>query len=113
MDKSNYFARWNSDSNVSFSDASSSFDEFLERYQPRMLLSWYSTALFDALRRGVVPVTVGTEPWRVKDVVFPFREISLQWPKERVLVEEFMSRDDRREVFLADRRALASVEART
>jgi len=61
LDKSGFFDKWRADKRVIFSDTADSFDEFLERFQPRLLLSWFSTALFDALRRGVVPVTVETE----------------------------------------------------
>ncbi len=92
-----------------FSDTADSFDAFLERFQPRLLLSWFSTALFDALRRGVVPVVVDVEAWRANDVVFPFEDISLNWPGDRATAEEFMARAGARQKFLEERRAFASI----
>src|SRR5262249_53652620 len=64
LDGSGFFERWRWDDKVSFCDTSDSFDTFLETHRPRMVLSWFSTALFDALRRGIVPAIVETEAWR-------------------------------------------------
>lgn len=109
LDKSGFFDRWHTDNNVTFCDTSDSFDAFLEQHRPRMLLSWFSTALYDALRRGVVPVTVETETWRPGDTVFPFREISLHWPEERARALALLSNDGDREAFLAERRTIAGI----
>jgi hypothetical protein len=109
LDGSGFYEQWRNDPGVQFSDAAVPFDEFLERTRPRMVLSWYSTALFDALRRGVVPVTVETEEWRSLDMVFPFREISLHWPQERGLVRKLMACEAERSDFLAGKRKLAGV----
>lgn len=111
LDRSGFFERWRSDGKVAFCDTSNSFDEFLEQTRPRLLLSWFSTALFDALRRGVVPVTVETEAWRPDDTVFPFQEISLRWPEERPRVFAFLSNDVDRQEFLAERRAIAGIRS--
>ena len=109
LDTSGFFSRWRSDPNVCFADTSSSFDDFIERYRPRLVLSWYSTALYDALRRGVVPVTVRTESWRPLDTVFPFQEISLRWPQEKARAESVMSDAINLASVLAEKRALAGL----
>ena len=92
-DHSGFTDRWRTDNAVTFGDPAMSFDRFLEHYRPRMLLSWYSTTLFDALRRGAVPVTVPLDPWRPMDMVFPFQGISLKWPEDRAEVERLVLRD--------------------
>jgi hypothetical protein len=113
QDRSGFLERWRSDVNVTFCDTSKPFDEFLEQYRPRLLLSWFSTALFDALRRGVVPVTVETEAWRPLDTVFPFQAISLRWPQERARAFGLLANDADRQRFLAERRAIAGIQTGT
>jgi hypothetical protein len=109
LDKSKFFEQWRADKDVMFSDTADSFDAFLEHVRPRLLLSWFSTALFDALRRGVVPVVVKTEAWRADDVVFPFEEISLHWPQDQATAEKFMEKEKSRNYFLASKRRFASI----
>jgi len=113
LDRSGFFERWRTDSAVRFCDTSLPFDVFLEQYRPRLVLSWFSTALYDALRRGVVPVTVETEAWRPLDTVFPFQEISLRWPKERERAFRLLSSDVERKAFLAERRAIVGIDSGT
>jgi len=110
LDNSDFYDRWRTDPDIQFADTSMPFDLFLERCRARMVLSWYSTALFDALRRGVVPVTVGTEAWRPLDMVFPFEEISLRWPLERNLADELISNEDKRCTFLSRSREIAGLQ---
>lgn len=109
LDKTGFYERWRFDKDVSFSDAGVPFETFLEQSRPSLILSWYSTALFDALRRGIVPVTVGTETWRPLEMVFPFEEISLRWPHDEARASAFMENDAPRREFLDEKRRLAGV----
>lgn len=108
-DHSGFFERWRGSEGVTWSESAVPFEEFLETARPRLLLSWYSTALYDALRRGIVPVTVRTEEWRSLDMVFPFREISLHWPGDETEAARFMDGDARMHAFLAAKRQACGI----
>jgi len=42
-------------------------------------------------------------------VVFPFEEISLHWPRDQITAEAFMANAGKRQAFLKDKRAFASI----
>lgn len=69
---------------IRIEDSDSSFEGALKRLRPRLVLSWYSTALADALQCGIIPVTVNDESSQtVKDMVYPLFDRTLQWPRHR------------------------------
>ena len=71
--------RWRSHRGVVVESAERSFDEFLEQHRPRVLVTWYSTTVLDALCKGILPVTMcGSEP----NGVVPIEKISINWPME-------------------------------
>jgi hypothetical protein len=65
-------------------DRDGTFDDFLERHRPCIMATWYSTTIYDALLRGVVPVTLEAEQC---DVVFPIAEVALAWPKHKERIQ--------------------------
>ncbi len=72
-----------------------SFSGALERLRPRLVISWFSTALFDALASGVIPVTVCVDDdSNVADMVYPLFKRSLRWPADAGLIERLLD-DDR------------------
>jgi hypothetical protein len=83
-DRSGYWTEWEAVSGVSI-DRGGTFDEFLERYCPAVMATWYSTTIFDALLRGVVPISFEADK---PDIVFPLSEVVLKWPqqKDRILL---------------------------
>lgn len=78
--------------NVQLDDSDSSFDDALERLRPTLVVSWFSTALVDALYRSVIPVSVSTrDDLNIKDMVYPLFKHSLHWPSDQHELEEIIT----------------------
>jgi hypothetical protein len=59
------------------------FIQAMNRIRPRLVVSWFSTALAEALEYGVVPITVCAEDDRyVAGTVYPLFRRSLRWPQD-------------------------------
>ena len=102
-DRSDYWRQWQDVAGVEITEGSGSFIEFLERVRPRLLASWYSTALHDAIIRGIVPVTVTpAEHEAATDTVFPFRELCLCWPEDAERAQSLIDDHGLRAKFLVD-----------
>lgn len=106
-DTSDYWTKWQGVAGVEVAEDKGSFVEFLEKFRPRILASWNSTTLFDALINGVVPVTVVPDRAEALDIVFPFHDLSLRWPEHEVLARMLIDNDRRRAEFLARNGSLA------
>ena len=54
-------------------------------------MSWFSTALLDALKSSFLPVliTTGSEQ-NIADIVFPLDKIAIKWPEEKSKLELFL-----------------------
>lgn len=79
---------------VIIEDSDVSFDAALERLRPALVVSWFSTALADALYRGIIPVTVcALDDSNVRDMVYPLFRRSLHWPTDRAVLEEILADD--------------------
>lgn len=68
------------------------FEECLKRFSPVIVMSWFSTALIDALKKGFLPVliTPGSEQ-ALADIVFPLDEIALRWPVDQSNLESLIN----------------------
>ena len=75
--------------NVVF-DTEGRFEDFLEKWRPAFLASWFSTTLLDGLHAGAVPITLASSTDRL---VLPIKKIALSWPEEAPRIETCM-RDD-------------------
>jgi hypothetical protein len=76
---------------VDFEGGDASFHDALRRLRPRIVVSWYSTALADALMCGIVPVTVSDETTpAVADMVYPLLDRALRWPRDQHRIAEIM-----------------------
>lgn len=71
-------------------DAEGGFEDFLEKWRPAFLASWFSTTLLDGLHAGAVPITLARSTDRL---VLAIEEIALSWPEEAARIETCM-RDD-------------------
>jgi hypothetical protein len=89
QDFSGYWKRWAGMAGIDFMEERCDFDSFLEKVRPRFLVSWFSTTLFDALKRGSVPIAL-TQHADVDDVVFPFLQVALRWPDDRGVIERLL-----------------------
>jgi hypothetical protein len=69
-------------------DRGGTFDEFLERYRPAVMATWYSTTIYDAIVRGVMPVTLEADQ---PDIVFPFSQVALRWPEQREQIQTVLT----------------------
>lgn len=65
-----------------------SFDEFLTKWRPSFVASWFSTTLVDGLMAGAVPITLFAGK---TDLVLPLHRIALQFPKETSRLEACMN----------------------
>jgi len=80
---------------IRIEDGDLSFHDALNRLRPRIVVSWYSTALADALNCGIIPVTVSDESTpAVSDMVYPLFKRALRWPQDRQRIAEIMSSDE-------------------
>ena len=92
QDFSGYWKQWADVAGIDFMEERCDFDTFLEKVRPRFLVSWFSTTIFDALKRGCVPVAL-TQQAEAGDVVFPFLHVALRWPDDQDIIERLL--DDR------------------
>jgi hypothetical protein len=102
-DASDYWEQWRGIAGIKIDNGEGGFIQFLDRHRPRFLASWFSTALYDAILKGVVPVTVTPESHEAAvDTVFPFRELSLCWPEHERIAQNLLDNDNLRAEFLAE-----------
>jgi hypothetical protein len=102
-DTSDYWEQWRGIAGIKIDDGEDSFIQFLDKHRPRFLASWFSTALYDAILKGVVPVTVTPEShYATLDIVFPFRDLSLCWPEHEHTAQNLLDNDNLRAEFLAE-----------
>ena len=84
-------SRWNAtrdDSDVSFIAA-------ITRLRPRLVASWYSTALAEALQCGIIPISVtALDNPNIEDLVYPLFQRALQWPQDQELLARVLDNDD-------------------
>jgi hypothetical protein len=108
-DRSGYWSEWEGVSGVCI-DRAGTFDEFLDRHSPCIIATWYSTTIYDALMRGVVPVTLEADQ---PDIVFPLAEVALSWPADKERIKLVLADDEARYSALANalNRAIGSVHA--
>jgi hypothetical protein len=94
------------DSNlVRIEDGDASFFDALSRLRPRIVASWYSTALADALNKGIVPVTINDETTpAVADMVYPLLERALQWPRDEEQLVRLMGDGETYRAFVSSLR---------
>lgn len=85
-DRTGYWDRWRDVEGVTFEDAVEPFDATLRRLAPRLVVTWGSTTLLDALVHGATPVTLADATARDADLVFPFEEIALAWPADELRI---------------------------
>jgi len=79
---------------VLLEDSDASFDAALERLRPSIVVSWFSTALVDALYRSVIPVSVSTlDDSNIKDMVYPLFRHCLHWPTDQDVLQRIIFDD--------------------
>lgn len=72
--------------------ADASFEDALARLRPLFVLSWFSTALIDALLRGVVPVSVSSANCKhVQDMVVSLHSHCLAWPEQESILDDIVA----------------------
>lgn len=91
---------------INIDDKDESFDAALDRIQPILVVSWFSTALVDSLYRDVLPVSVSAlDDPNVEDMVYPLFKRCLHWPEQKGDLEKAISNEAYYEEILADLRA--------
>ena len=67
----------------------------LKRLKPRLVVSWFSTAMDDALMSGVIPVSVCCDDDRsVSDMVYPLFQRCLRWPNDKETIRHLLGEDN-------------------
>ena len=80
---------------VAMEDSDASFNEALARLRPRMVVSWFSTALAEALAAGILPVSVSArDDPNVRDMVYPLFRRCLHWPDDTATITRVLEDDD-------------------
>ena len=64
------------------------FLDCVGKWRPSLVVSWFSTALLEALKLGVAPVllTEGSASF-LSEMVFPLDRVALRWPEESEIIE--------------------------
>ena len=71
------------------------FLQAIARLQPRLVVSWFSTAMHDALMCGVIPVSVCADDDRhVADMVYPLFQRCLRWPQDADSIARLLDDDE-------------------
>jgi hypothetical protein len=87
---SNYWQQCSRSGAVEIVNDDCDFTSFLRKYRPRVLVSLYSTTLFDALLHGIVPITLIQDDQVAALTVFPFQKIALKWPDQKSVVQSII-----------------------
>lgn len=83
------------DSSLVMDDSDSDFVQALQRLKPRLVISWFSTALAEALNLGVVPVTVCRPDDRaVADMPYLIFQRCLHWPQDSAAIARLLYDND-------------------
>lgn len=91
---------------VLLENSDASFDAALERLRPSIVVSWFSTALVDALYRSVIPVSVSAlDDSNIKDMVYPLFRHCLHWSADQDVLQRIISDDVAYETALSGLRA--------
>ncbi len=87
--------------NLAVDASDAGFFQALTRLKPRLVVSWFSTALADALAMGVIPVTVCHPDERaVADMPYPLFQRCLSWPRDKDMVARLLRDDEYYEAVL-------------
>lgn len=80
---------------VSIEKGDAGIIQAINRLRPRLVVSWFSTTLAEALELGIVPVTVCADDDRdVKDTVYPIFQRCLRWPQDSGIVMRLLDDDE-------------------
>lgn len=71
------------------------FFEAISRLRPRLVVSWFSTAMEGALRCGVIPVSICADDDRnVVDMVYPLFRRCVRWPQDEQVIDRLLEDDE-------------------
>ena len=101
-DHSGYWERFRGQPGIEVEQSSTTFSTFLAQHRPRILATWMSTAIFDSLTHGVVPLTLLADSIHTADVVFPIRHMALVWPEDRDTLDLLLDAPDSAVEFAAE-----------
>jgi hypothetical protein len=79
--------------NVIF-DTEGGFEDFLEKWRPTFLASWFSTTLLDGLLAGALPITLSRDNGIL---LLPVGTIALSWPEQGLRIKNCMSDPEERQ----------------
>lgn len=102
FDRTDYWRRWDGVPGVTLSYERITFDDFLGKYRPSLLATWYSSTIMDALRHGIVPLSWSKGGSYVEDTVIPFDRLALRWPEQCQLVRRMFEDESLRREFVAE-----------
>lgn len=68
------------------------FSDLLWDIKPMIVVTWFSTGMVDALRSGILPVTLSGETDEdIQDLILPLEEIAVMWPKQENILQRLLS----------------------
>jgi hypothetical protein len=104
-----FWSREVDDSLAQLDDRDASFHDALRRLRPRIVVSWYSTALAEALNCGIMPVTISDESTpAIADMVYPLLDRALRWPRDLERIVQVMRSDAAYDATLQELRGTVS-----
>jgi hypothetical protein len=92
---STFWPSYETAGHVTIEKSDVSFFHAIDRLQPRLVVSWFSTAMDDALMCGVIPVSVCADDDRnVADMIYPLFQRCLRWPQDTESIERLLDDDE-------------------
>lgn len=71
------------------------FFQAIDRFRPRLVISWFSTAMIEALECGVIPVSVCVDDdVNVADMVYPLYRHCMRWPNDADSIAQLLHDDE-------------------
>lgn len=101
-----FWSAYEAKGDISIEKSDAGIVETIDRLRPRLVVSWFSTVLAEALEQDIAPVTVCEEGDRnAADMVYPLFRRCLRWPQDADMIQRLMIDDEFYESILSRLRA--------
>jgi hypothetical protein len=99
--RGSYWDQWRDVDGVEISEKACDIDTFLKEMRPRLLATWFSTTIHDAVMNGVIPVTFVQDNFQIDNIVYPIRKMAINWPAQKAILASMVDDRSRSSAFVA------------